>query len=542
MHGRSLGSITHGTATPILALLLVCSVGCSSNQAGTEGGTGGGGVAGTGGTLAQGGSSAVAGRAAGGQATGGTAGNGATGGSAGAAGGSAGSGATSATGGNATGGGPNGGSSGAVTTGGGAGIGGASPSGGGGMGGATSGAGPGGGSGGTAGSAGTGISGDMPLVYTQENTGADCPQPPTPAFADLTSIAALPDPFKMASGTEITSRADWRCRRAEIAALIQHYELGTKPAPPANLTATYASGKLTIQVTDGGGSITLTEDVSIPSGAGPFPVIIGMDSGGTGSLPSSIFTSRDVATITFHSSDLTPQSPSRGQGNIYKLYPDPKVGSMILWAWGVSRVIDALELTVAQTNIDLSHIAVTGCSYAGKMALYAGAFDERVALTIPEESGGGGEAAWRVSATMTGTEDLEHAQGTSWYYQDLTQFKDADAPKLPFDQHELAAMVAPRALLTIGNPDIDYLATEAGYVSMKAATEVYKALGIPDRIGFSQVGGHSHCAFPSSQTPDVSAFADKFLLGKTSTNTNIAISPYMTDLTKWITFTTPTLN
>jgi hypothetical protein len=296
-----------------------------------------------------------------------------------------------------------------------------------------------------------------------------------------------------------------------------------------------------VNVTDGGGSITLTTTITTPSGAGPFPAIIGMDTGGTGSLPSSIFTSRGIATMTFTSSQLTPQLPNRGQGAIYGLYPDAKVGSMILWAWGVSRIIDGLEKTAAQNKIDLTRLAVTGCSYAGKMALYAGAFDERIALTIPEESGGGGEAAWRVSATMTGTEDLEHAQGTAWYLQGLTAFNNANAGKLPFDQHELAAMVAPRALLTIGNPDIAYLSSEAGYVSMKAATEVYKGLGVHDRIGFSQVGGHAHCAFPTSQTADVAAFVDKFLVGMTNANTNIATSPYRTDLSRWITWSTPQL-
>jgi hypothetical protein len=354
-------------------------------------------------------------------------------------------------------------------------------------------------------------------------------------------VASLPDPFLMTSGTRITRRADWRCRRAEIGAQIQNYELGTKPAPPANETATFSNGTLTVKVTDGGGSITLTTNITTPTGNGPFPAVIGMDTGGTGALPATIFTSRGIATMTFTSSQLTPQQPNRGQGAIYTLYPDPKVGSMILWAWGVSRIIDGLQMTAAQNKIDLKRLAVTGCSYAGKMALYAGAFDERIALTIPEESGGGGEAVWRVSATMTGTEDLEHAQGTAWYLQGLTQFNNSNVGKLPFDQHELAAMVAPRALLTIGNPDIAYLSSEAGYVSMKAATEVYKALGVPDRVGFSQVGGHAHCAFPTSQTGDVAAFVDKFLVGKTDANTAVATSPYNTDLTKWITWSTPQL-
>jgi hypothetical protein len=47
--------------------------------------------------------------------------------------------------------------------------------------------------------------------------------------------------------------------------------------------------------------------------------------------------------------------------------------------------------------------------------------------------------------------------------------------------------------------------------------------------------------FPSSQTADVEAFVDKFLLGKTSANTAIAKSPYNTDLSKWVTWATPAL-
>ena len=58
-------------------------------------------------------------------------------------------------------------------------------------------------------------------------------------------------------------------------------------------------------------------------------------------------------------------------------------------------LLDGLQqLGPEVTKIDTKHIGVTGCSYAGKMALFCGAFDERVALTIAQEPGGGGAAAW----------------------------------------------------------------------------------------------------------------------------------------------------
>jgi hypothetical protein len=208
----------------------------------------------------------------------------------------------------------------------------------------------------------------------------------------------------------------------------------------------------------------------------------------------------------------------------------------------VSRLIDGLYQTADQNDIDLKHIGVTGCSFQGKMALYAGAFDERIALVIPEESGGGGEASWRFMATQTGTEDLEAAQGTAWYAQNLLQFKNADAPKLPYDMHELVAMVAPRAILAIENTGIDRLGSQAGSVSMRAAAEVYNGLGIADRIGFSQAQAPAHCQFPTVQTPEVQAFVDKFLLDKTSADTSVARDAYHTDLSPWVTWSTPELN
>ena len=84
------------------------------------------------------------------------------------------------------------------------------------------------------------------------------------------------------------------------------------------------------------------------------------------------------------------------------LYPELyDNGNYSKWAWGLSRLIDGLEIVKAKgqwQNIDLEHIAVSGCSYAGKMAMFCGAFDERVALTVAQEPGGGGASAWRTIA------------------------------------------------------------------------------------------------------------------------------------------------
>ena len=101
-------------------------------------------------------------------------------------------------------------------------------------------------------------------------------------------------------------------------------------------------------------------------------------------------------------------------------------GQYSAWAWGVSRIIDGLELVQNVLPIDLKHIAVTGCSYAGKMALFAGAFDERIALTIAQESGGGGATSWRYSQTEpAGSVETLGATSHQWFSEgDVPIFRD----------------------------------------------------------------------------------------------------------------------
>src|SRR5690606_12967866 len=117
--------------------------------------------------------------------------------------------------------------------------------------------------------------------------------------------------------------------------------------------------------------LTLTSAINLPEGEGPFPAIIGM--GGT-SLPSSMFTSRDIAQLNFNFGQVMAHTQVRGTEPINKLYPDlTYMGAYSAWPWGVSRLIDGLELVSEELNIDTEHLAVSGCSFAGKMALYSGA-------------------------------------------------------------------------------------------------------------------------------------------------------------------------
>lgn len=198
-------------------------------------------------------------------------------------------------------------------------------------------------------------------------------------------------------------------------------------------------------------------------------------------------------------------------------------------------MIDGLEKVEKKSRIDLSHLAISGCSFAGKMALFAGAFDERIALTIAREPGGGGVNAWRVSETLENVETLGRTN-YAWFLESMRQFAGKNVNRLPIDHHELAALIAPRALLVLGNTDYEWLAEESNYVSCQAARMVWKAFGIEDRMGFSIQGGHMHCMLPKSQYPEVEAFIDKFLLGKTDVDTFVTKADMFEDMDylKWM--------
>jgi hypothetical protein len=363
----------------------------------------------------------------------------------------------------------------------------------------------------------------IPLVYEQENTGRHFDKPVLPSPEQLPVIHELPDALE-----GVKRFADWERRRNVIAAQIQHYGIGEKPVvKPEQVKARMAGDTLIVDVTVNGQTLTLRSTIHYPqTGPAPYALMIGTS---MISLPHHLFEDRPIATMVYHEKQVNDYGQwgrhhERGEHDFDRLYPALKDnGAYSEWAWGLSRLIDGLQqLGPEVTKIDMSHIGVTGCSYAGKMALYCGAFDERVALTIAQEPGGGGAAAWRASHESTkNVEDLDKTD-YHWFMESQKEYFHGDSVyRLPYDQHELCAMVCPRALLLLGNPDYEWLADESMLVSAQAACKVWERFGIADRMGWSIVGGHGHCQLPESQWPEVQAFIDKFLLGRDADTNNV---------------------
>lgn len=400
-----------------------------------------------------------------------------------------------------------------------------------------------------------------PPAIAVENSGSACTIPALPGFNQLPAIASLPDPFESLDGQRITTKEQWTCRRAEIAAEVQQFELGPKPAKPSIVTGSFANGVLTVTAGEPGRTVNFDLPITRPAGApaGRIPLVITLN----GSSLESVFTSRGIASASFDNDEIGAQAnaqgrpDSRGQGLFYQVYGQThEAGSMMAWAWGVSRIIDALEATPA-ANIDPTRIAVTGCSRNGKGATVIGAFDERIRLTVPQESGAGGSASWRISQVQHDalppetrddpnqtTQTVQAAQGEQpWFRANFGQFATTNVTKLPYDHHELMGMVAPRPLFVIDNTDMNWLGNESSFTDSVAASEIWNALGVQATMGASQVGGHPHCnQVPQAQLDELGRFVDKFLLGDQNADTRVLRSDRIQpDRGRWIPWTTPAL-
>lgn len=152
---------------------------------------------------------------------------------------------------------------------------------------------------------------------------------------------------------------------------------------------------------------------------------------------------------------------------------DESWGAISVWAWGCSRVMDWLETV---PGIDRRRVAVVGHSRGGKTVLWAGATDMRFALVCANDSGCCGAKLNHAAVSLSETIQQVNANNPHWFCRAFRRFNGRDA-HLPYDQHWLAALVAPR-LLCIGSATRDFGAGPWGeFLTARLASSVWRVCG-----------------------------------------------------------------
>jgi hypothetical protein len=373
-----------------------------------------------------------------------------------------------------------------------------------------------------------------------EDDGANCA---VTLPGSLTSNSRLPDPFRKLDGTRISTKSDWRCRRAEIKRMAERYVYGEKPVKPTSVTGTVSSTNITVNVSQNGRSASFSASVQLPSGTGPFPAVIVL--GGFGADTATI-RSAGAAVINYDPLAVGREGTPRNnkQGAFYTLYGNTSTtGLLAAWSWGASRIIDVIEQSGANV-LKADSVGVTGCSRYGKGAFAIGAFDQRIALTMPIESGSAGVPILRGIPGESGSQPLSSAYGEQpWLGDAFSQFT-GNPNTLPVDQHETVAMIAPRGLFIMENPHIDWLGARSGSVAALGGAEVYKALGAGDNISYwSDIQDGTHCATRTEWRTPLQQNIQKFLVRTgTAAGTFRISSRKPGNLADWRDWTTPTLS
>lgn len=321
----------------------------------------------------------------------------------------------------------------------------------------------------------------------------------------------LPDPLVFQDGRPVASTAQWPERRDEMRELLLKHEYGHVPPPPGNVTldATLETGTRfesastfrALRLRFGPkNELTTTVHLYTPvSSPHPLPVILRFGLGGEHAPAAN---ARGYAFVCFEQTELDPDTEGYDEaGPAQMAYPDHDWGSIAVWAWCASRVMDYVE-TVPEINA--KQAVVTGHSRTGKAALLAGALDERFAVVVPNGSGAGGAALYRHRTKGIETLKLitQADRFKSWFHADFGQFADRE-DALPFDQHFLRALVAPRVVLSTDAFGDQWANPEGTQRAWQAAQPVFDFLGAPDNnLIHVREGGHDQL------TPDFAVLLD----------------------------------
>lgn len=168
------------------------------------------------------------------------------------------------------------------------------------------------------------------------------------------------------------------------------------------------------------------------------------------SWPIKDVIARGIATIGFRNSDIANDGGNCFETGVFKAFgpvtrADDSWGALSAWAWGASRCVDWLETLGGA--VDMKRIGVIGHSRGGKTALWAGVTDSRFSLVCVNNSGCGGAKLNRMVLPWSETIDAISAVFPYWFAPNFRKFAKDNGASMPYDQHNLLSLVAPRKLV-----------------------------------------------------------------------------------------------
>lgn len=281
--------------------------------------------------------------------------------------------------------------------------------------------------------------------------------------------------------------------------ILQREEYGYMPPKPDNvffsvaytekqfrMTSNFCAGKATykrIMITTEfeGKSYSFPVSVVIPSNKGPHPFFIHINF--RPNIPDIYMPTEEIvdngfAVISFNYEDITTDDAQFNNGLSALLFPDGKrgphdCGKVAMWAWAAQR---ALDYAVTQEELDKDYAVVCGHSRLGKSALLAAATDERFTFAYSNGAGCSGSCITRQKNGERVKDICD--KFPYWFCENYKKYADREE-EMPFDQHFLAALVAPRYLAMGSDNDGPLSDAAADMLTCVAVSKVYEDMGKP---------------------------------------------------------------
>ena len=302
--------------------------------------------------------------------------------------------------------------------------------------------------------------------------------------------AIIPDvlsPF----GKRITDKAGWVGARDAIRDLLQREEYGYIPAPPKSISVEelssnerFAAGKAVLKhykltADTDSGEVSFNFASVLPKTSGKIPLFVHINF--RPEIPDSYQPTEEIidrgyGVFSIHYEAVTTDNGDFDNGIAKVLVKDREdphaTGKIALWSWAIMRVIDYIE---TQNYYDPERLAVIGHSRLGKTTLLTAAFDERVKFACANNSGNSGDAISRITKGEKIADIVKNFP--FWFCPAYARYVNNEN-SLPFDQHFLLALTAPRTLL-IGSASLDGWADPASeYISLTLTNSVYALYGM----------------------------------------------------------------